>query len=250
MRALAVLTSAFFCVVAVAAEDPVECPSATACLAQARAALAQKRWGPAEEYAAYALDWAEPRDAALALEGYRLAARASLGAGKPLRAQAWTTAGRNYPGPWQPGPQRRPAPSPELERLDAQAERAGSQARAGGLEGHYIAYVGRGMWNTLRITKAGPNRFRWQLDGLRPGNSDAVRRYGPAQMSEGNEGVGVAHGGSLAIEYDSASDPARKCKTAIEITATGVEVTEGSSECQMGNPGVHVFGPYRRVERE
>jgi hypothetical protein len=232
------------------ADDAIECPSSKECLAQARAALAQKRWGAAEEYAAYALDWAEPRDAALALEGYRLAAQASLGARKPMRAQAWTSAGRNYPGPWQPGPQRRPAPSPELERLDAQAEQRAAPGRAAGLEGHYIAYVGRGMWNTLRITKAGPNRFRWKLDGLRPGNSEAVRRSGPAQMSEGNEGVAIAHGASLAIEYESASDPARRCKTAIEITATGVEVAEGAPDCRMGNPGVNVFGPYRRVERE
>ena len=68
MRSLAVLMGAFFSVAAAAADDPVECPSARACLEQARSALAQKRWGPAEEYAAYALDWAEPRDARLALE--------------------------------------------------------------------------------------------------------------------------------------------------------------------------------------
>ena len=122
--------------------------------------------------------------------------------------------------------------------------------RAAGLEGHYIAYAGRGMWNTLTITKAGANRFRWQLDALRSGNVELVRGYGPAQMSQGNEGVAVAHGGSLAIEYDGAVDPVRKCKAAIEITALGVEVREGGQPCPMGNPGVNVFGPYQRAEPE
>jgi hypothetical protein len=231
----------------VVSDDP-ECTSGRQCLAKAQAALAKREWRKAESLAALALDWAEPFDAGVTLRALRLAVRANI-PDEPLRALAWAEAGLYYAGPWFGKSKRPPGVRQDIEdlylRLVRQAE---SIPRGDALQGSFVRYAGRGIWNTLEIREVEPGRYHWQLDAYRVGGgAEPVMIRGPAQMSEGNEGIGTRTDDFLSIEYDDDYEP-QHCHAAIRPSTRGVKVEPGTPDCTMGNLGVRPWGPYWRVE--
>ena len=237
------------------AEAELTCSSAHECVAKANEQLKLRHWATAEEYAGWALDWAEPSDARTTFIAARLAVIASRSDGRPRQALAWADAVVGYPGPYLNPTDRQHALESAMEYRrslselrPALREQVDVLPESSADVGAFVKYAGRGTWNTLEIRATPDGSLRWTIHAIRAGGSETpVRESGPAQMFD-DEGVVTRSSDRLSIVSDyvpNAGDA--PCAGTINLKR-GEATVEIPDKCEGETPAAFMSGSYVKVE--
>lgn len=236
--------------------DLATCMSAKECLSLSDAAYKLRHWSEAEAWAAYALDWAQPTDATLALDAYARAASASLNDGRPRMALLWANAGVDYAHPWASNyPTTKDIPAAGKRKIaQVQKSLAATVSKLPGSQnptGFFVRYAGRGLWNELTITDKGSGKATWLLYSLRAGLSEEpVRHRGPAKWSEDAEREATVEGNRLRgtyQEFNFYDKSEHLCDVTLTLNRSTI-VLDHTPGCDINNVGSHDGEEFSRAE--
>lgn len=231
--------------------EQVFCISASDCISQAELALKNREWRKAEDYAAFAVDWAEPVAAKSTFQAYRLAAEASQAGRRPRMALEWANAGARYRGPWGGAHVQQVPPEARSERQQlwvlrpALVRQVAARPAPTAPTGTFVKSAGRGVWSELTLVQRQDGLVHWVLSTARNGGGiEPVHSRGPAQTFEG-EGESKLVKNTFTFPFDTVFTEGLTCTGLVELAAEKATV-HISENC---DDSANTAGVYVRVER-